>query len=57
MATATLEQGLSQIKLGQTEVRPIALMLLDLQMPRKNGIQVVKAIKDKYSQLKQQLQQ
>jgi YesN/AraC family two-component response regulator len=32
-------------------------MLLDLQMPRKNGIQVVKAIKDKYSQLKQQLQQ
>ena len=57
MATATLEQGLSQIKFGQTEVRPIALMLLDLQMPRKNGIQVVKAIKDKYSQLKQQLQQ
>ena len=57
MATATLEQGLSQIRPGQTEVRPIALMLLDLQMPRKNGIQVVKAIKDKYSQLKQQLQQ
>ena len=36
----------------ETKIKPVLLMLLDFQMPLKNGIQVVKEVK-RYFRLKQ----
>lgn len=35
-----------EVEWNRGQIRPICLMVLDLQMPHKNGIQVIEAIKN-----------
>jgi CheY-like chemotaxis protein len=50
-ATNRIEEGILKFKAsnnksaGFTQIRPISLMLLDFQMPRLNGLQVVEGVR------------
>jgi len=43
-----LEEAVALAKSGQV-VKPIDFMLLDFQMPKKNGIQVVQEVREFYN--------
>lgn len=43
-----LEEAIAVAQTGQ-KVKPIDFMLLDFQMPKKNGIQVVMEVRDFYA--------
>ena len=44
----SVETALTQIPKDTTRFRPVNLMLLDYQMPFKNGLEVMKEIKEFY---------
>jgi CheY-like chemotaxis protein len=56
-AKEIFDYQLSKVKPGQKNVRPIAIMLLDLQMPKKTGIQVVAEVKAMYKRASSSLRE
>lgn len=56
-AQEIFDYQISKVEPGQKSVRPIALMLLDLQMPKKNGYQVVKEVQEMYKKAAKDLPQ